>query len=189
MKAEKPAPHAQQERKQPKQREEHHITLDVKIFADCISPLLLLLPLQLIQICHLEQVKKEISISTPKASAFCLTEKKSLPNVEISIQTLILLQFRFILLVFFLFCPSPLLQKWARMLSSHSPKTLCNRVSCGRKWAPALPSPGSKPAPPSSPIFGIKAHDPGVSASCRFYLHAKHVNVVFLNTSSLVYKS
>lgn len=75
MKGEKPAPHAQQERKQPRQREEHHITLDTRISVDCISPLLLLVHLQLIQICHLEQVKKEISTSTPKASAFCLMEK------------------------------------------------------------------------------------------------------------------
>lgn len=46
----KPAPHAQQGRKQRKQREEHHITLDRKILSDCISPLLLTFHLQLIQI-------------------------------------------------------------------------------------------------------------------------------------------
>lgn len=49
-KGRKPAPHAQQERKQRKQREEHHITLDTKIFSDCIGPLLLMVHLQLVQI-------------------------------------------------------------------------------------------------------------------------------------------
>lgn len=42
-----------------------------------------------------------------KSQPFCLMEKKSIPNVEISIQTITLLQFRFILLACFPFCPSP----------------------------------------------------------------------------------
>lgn len=59
--------------------------------------------------CPSEQVKREISVSTNELSLLS-DGKKSIPNVEISIQAVILLQFRFILLAFFFFfCPSPLL--------------------------------------------------------------------------------
>lgn len=175
MEGRKLAPQAEQERKQCKQREEHHITLDTKIFSDCISPLLLMVHLQLVQIWHLEQVKKRSVFQQLKFQPFVWWKKINSKcgnfNTDYNFVTVQIYSACFLS---FLSFPSSLFFRnrlWCFVLTLQRPFAAEFQVS--RKPAPALPSPGSKPAPSKFPIFGIKTHGPGASASCKFYLYAK----------------
>lgn len=156
MEGRKLAPQAEQERKQCKQREEHHITLDTKIFSDCISPLLLMVHLQLVQIWHLEQVKKRSVFQQLKFQPFVwwkrINSKCGNFNTDYNFVTIQIYSACFLS---FLFFPSSLLfgnRLWCFVLTLQRPFAAEFQVA-GNEPLPCLAQ-GANPLLPNSLSLG-----------------------------------